>query len=95
MAFAYTQNITVVSRVNHQVVYYLPIQPVFLREISFDLLMGRILLTTREAPVLYSTLENEKTDTWRQFLAKGKIEDALKYARTHEQKMYLAGLWAD
>jgi len=51
-----------------------------LREISFDLLMGRILLTTREAPVLFSTLENEKTDAWRQFLAKGNIEDAYKYA---------------
>ena len=66
-----------------------------LREISFDLLMGRILLTTREAPVLFSTLENEKTDAWRQFLAKGNIEDAYKYAQTSEQKLYLSGLWAD
>ena len=47
------------------------------------------------APLFMSTLENETTDAWRQFLAKGNIEDAYKYCQTQEQKLYLAGLWAD
>lgn len=63
--FAYTQNITVVSRLNQQVVYFMSVDPCQIRDISFDLLMGRILLTTRHAPVLYSTFENEKVDAWR------------------------------
>ena len=63
--FAYTSNITVVSRLNQQVVYFMSVDPCQIRDISFDLLMGRILLTTRYAPVLYSTFENEKVDAWR------------------------------
>ena len=53
-----------------------------MRDISFDWLLGRILLTTKEAPVLMSTLENEKIDAWRQYLAKGKVEEAYRSHQT-------------
>ena len=52
------------------------------RDISFDWLLGRILLTTKEAPVLMSTLENEKIDAWRQYLARGKVEEAYRSHQT-------------
>ena len=52
------------------------------RDISFDWLLGRILLTTKEAPVLMSTLENEKIDAWRQYLARGKVEEAYQSHQT-------------
>lgn len=58
-------NITVVSRLNHQVVFFQSLHPLQLREISFDLLMGRVFITTRYAPVLFSTFEDEKVDAWR------------------------------
>ena len=80
VSFAYLTNITVVSRLNQQVVYFVSVEPLKIREISFDILMGRILLTTTNAPVLYSTFENEKVDAWRQLLAKGNIEEALRHA---------------
>ena len=78
--FAYTNNITVVSRINHQVVFFQSVQPLQIKDIQFDLLEGRVLLVTRNAPVLFSTFENEKVDAWRQQLAQGRIDEALKYA---------------
>lgn len=66
-----------------------------LRDLSFDLLMGRILLTTKEAPILMANFENEAVDAWRQFLAKGDIEDAFRFHQSKEQRLYLAGLWGD
>ena len=42
-----------------------------------------------------STLENEQIDAWRQFLAKGNIEEAYRYHQSPEQRLYLAGIWAD
>ena len=80
MVFAYTHNVTVVSRVSQQVVYNVSLgESIQVRDISFDLLMGRVLLGTKDAPVLISTLENEAVDAWRQFLAKGEIQEAYKY----------------
>ena len=42
-----------------------------------------------------STLEDEAVDAWRQYLAKGNIEESYKYHQSTEQRLYLAGLWAD
>ena len=41
--------------------------------------MGRILLSTKDAPLHMSTLENEAVDAWRYLLAKGNLEEAFKY----------------
>ena len=57
--------------------------------------MSRILLSMKEAPCQMSTLENEQTDAWRQYLAKGFIEEAYRFHQTPEQRLYLAGIWAD
>ena len=61
----------------------------------FDLMMGRILVVTKDAPLLMSAFENEAVDAWRQFLAKDDIERAYRYHQNSKQKSYLAGLWAD
>ena len=66
-----------------------------MRDLAFDLMMGRILLITREAPLLMASFENEAVDAWRQFLANGEIEEAFRYQQSKEQRLYLAGLWAD
>jgi hypothetical protein len=47
-------------------------------------MMGRILLITREAPLLMASFENEAVDAWRQFLANGEIEEAFRYQQSKE-----------
>ena len=54
-----------VSRVNQQVVQTVSLSSLDARDISFDLLMGRVLLITDVAPLHMSTLENEAVDAWR------------------------------
>ena len=95
VVFVYSCNITIISRINQQVVHTLTFENLQIRDVSFDLQMGRILLSTKQAPCLMSTLENEQVDAWRQFLAKGSIEEAFQYHQTSEQRLYLAGIWAD
>lgn len=95
VVFAYLSNITVISRVNQQVVHTVSLKDLHIRDISFDLQMSRILVITKSAPCLMGTLENEKVDAWRQFLARGSIEEAFQSHQTPEQRLYLAGIWAD
>ena len=79
VVFAFTSNLTVVSRISQQVVHNISLAPLQVKDIFFDLLLGRTLLVTKEAPLLMATFENEVVDAWRQFLAKGDIEEAFRY----------------
>ena len=84
-----------VSLINSQIVYHCSVSPLNVKEISLDLWMAKVLLVAREQPVLTSRLKDEAVDVWRQFMSKGQVEEAYRFAQTAEQKQFLAGLQAD
>lgn len=93
--FMYAKNITVLSKISNEIVYFKNFEAQTLSGIQIDFTYNRALLYSSKEPVFTANLKGEDQDAWKYYLKRGAIKDALTNCKTSKQRSYVSGIYAE
>lgn len=96
VVFMYPSNITVISKISREIVYFCNIDKTkLLRGISMDLKAHLLLAYGLKEKIQIANLKGEDQDAWKYFLKEKNINTAHAYARTPKQKEIVSAIYAE
>ena len=76
IVFIYPKNITILSNISNEIVYYQNFENQYLQGIQLDQQFNRLILFSNKE-VLISFLKGEDEDAWKYYLKRSMIKEAL------------------